>query len=360
MNYRLYLTENCNLKCKYCYQENKTINEMSFETIKSIIDYEIKQNNKNSLINFYGGEPLLKKDLIYKTIDYIKSKNMKTKFNFGLTTNGTLLDDYFLKYMRKNNFTHIGYSIDGDETVQNRNRIMVDGTGTFDIVEENAKKTLKALKNVVAMVAVTKNTLQNLSNSVDYLIDLGFKIINLQFDYTANWTDEDIETIENEYRKVSEVYYKNIIKKKQVSILIFDKKIRTYIDNSYVCNKECKFGLENLYVATDGILYPCVQFVGNPKFAIGNCKVGIEINKRDKLRKNAYKEDDICRKCSIRNRCNHTCCCKNYVTTKDINKVSPISCQTEKIFIKISDEMAEKLYKNYPKIFIKKFYNKEI
>lgn len=74
---------------------------MDFENIKSIIDYEIKQNNQNSLINFYGGEPLLRKDLIYKTIDYIKSKNAKTKFNFGLATKGMLLDDEFLKYAKK-------------------------------------------------------------------------------------------------------------------------------------------------------------------------------------------------------------------------------------------------------------------
>lgn len=358
MNYRLYLTENCNLKCKYCYEKNKTTNEINFESIKSIIDYEIKQNNKNSLINFYGGEPLLRKDLIYKTIDYIKSQNTKTTFNFGLATNGMLLDDEFLKYMKKNNFTHIAYSLDGNKDVQNRNRITADGKGTFDTVEKNAKKALKNFKNVVAMVTVTKNTLQNLSDSIEYLIYLGFKIINLQFDYTADWNDKDLAMIENEYRKVSEIYYKNIVKKKQISILIFDKKIRTYIDNSYVCNKECKFGIKNLYVATDGNLYPCVQFVGNAKFVIGNCKDGVNINKRDILIKNAYKEDDICKQCAIRNRCNHTCCCRNYVTMKDINKVSPIICQTEKIFIKISDEMAEKLYNNYPKIFMQKFYNK--
>lgn len=359
MNYRLYLTENCNLKCKYCYEKNKTTNEIDFENIKSIIDYEIKQNNENSLINFYGGEPLLRKDLIYKTIDYIKSKNTRTKFNFGFATNGILLDDEFLKYMKKNNFILIAYSLDGNEEVQNRNRITVDGKGTFDIVEKNAKKTLKKFKNVVAMVTVTKNTLQNLSDSVEYLIELGFRIINLQFDYTANWLDEDLEKIENEYRKISEIYYKSIIKKKQINILIFDKKIRTYIDNTYVCNKECNFGIDNLYVSTDGNLYPCVQFVGNPKFVIGNCKDGVDSNKRDILIKNAYKENKTCKQCAIRNRCNHTCCCKNYVTMNDINKVSPIICETEKVFVKISDEIAEKLYNNYPKIFIKKFYNME-
>jgi len=358
MNYRLYLTENCNLKCKYCYQKDKTTKEIDFENIKSIVDYEIKQNNKRSLINFYGGEPLLKKDLIYKTIEYIKSKNSKTKFNFGLTTNGTLIDDEFLKYMKKNNFTHIGYSIDGNEEVQNRNRIMNDGKGTFDVVEKNAKKTLKTMKNVVAMVTVAPNTLQDLSDSIEYLISIGFKIINIQLDYTANWNDEDLLKIENEYRKISEIYYKNIVKKNQINILVFNKKIRAYIDDTYSCNTDCKFCTENLYVATDGNLYPCVQFVGDSEYIIGNCKNGIDKIKRDRLLRNAFKENEICKQCAVKKRCNHACCCRNYVTMKDINKVSPFVCETEKIFIKISDEMAEKLYDNEPKIFIKKFYIK--
>lgn len=356
MNYVLYLTENCNLRCKYCYEKNKTSNEINFETIKSIIDYEINQNNKTSLINFYGGEPLLKKDLIYKTIDYIKSKRCKTKFNFGITTNGILLDDEFIKYMKKNKFIHLAYSIDGNKDVQNKNRVLIDGKDTFDIVKKNARQALKSLKNVVAMVTVTKNTLQDLSDSVEYLINLGFKTINLQFDYTADWNDEDLDKIENEYRKVSDIYYKNIIKKNPISILIFDNKIRTYIDNSYECNKECSLGMETLYVATDGNLYPCVHFVGNSKFIIGTSKDGVDIKKQNLLIQSAFKENSTCMQCAIRNRCKHTCCCKNYITMHDINKVSPIICQTEKIFIKISDEMAENLYTNYPKIFVRKFY----
>lgn len=357
MNYTLYLTENCNLRCKYCYEKNKTTNEMDYNTIKSIIDYEIKQNNLHSQINFYGGEPLLKKDLIYRTIDYIKHENTKTKFTFGLTTNGTLLDEEFLKYIKKNDFTHIAISVDGNKEVQNRNRVMANGQETFDIVEENAKRALKRLKNLIAMVVVTKNNLQNLADSVEYLIKLGFKIINLQFDYTADWNDMDLERIKNEYRKVSEIYYKNIINKNNINIIIFDQKIRTYIDDNYICDKECKLGMKDLYVATDGNLYPCIQLVGNPNFVIGNCKNGIETNKRDELIKNAHKENNTCKQCAIKKRCSHTCCCKNYATTKDINKVSSIICETEKIFIEIADELAEKLYQNCPKIFIRKFYN---
>jgi len=63
MNYTLHLTEKCNLRCKYCYEE-KGCKELSFEDIKNIFDLAIKNNDKKPNITFFGGEPLLKKDLI--------------------------------------------------------------------------------------------------------------------------------------------------------------------------------------------------------------------------------------------------------------------------------------------------------
>lgn len=73
MEYVIHLTEKCNLNCKYCY-ENKNDKDISFNNIKSLIDYEISQKNKYSIITFYGGEPLLKINLIKRTINYINKK----------------------------------------------------------------------------------------------------------------------------------------------------------------------------------------------------------------------------------------------------------------------------------------------
>lgn len=71
------------------------------------------------------------------------------------------------------------------------------------ILLKNAKKALKRFKNVVGMVTVTKNTLSKLSESVEYLIELGFKIINLQFDYTAKWFDNDLQEIQKQYNNIA-------------------------------------------------------------------------------------------------------------------------------------------------------------
>ena len=65
MNYVVHLTEGCNLRCKYCYENryyNKINNEICFENIKTIIDREADYASAKCFITFYGGEPLLKKN----------------------------------------------------------------------------------------------------------------------------------------------------------------------------------------------------------------------------------------------------------------------------------------------------------
>ena len=355
MEYVIYLTDNCNLSCNYCYQ-NKEKKDIKFEYIKSLIDYEITQKNKYSIINFYGGEPLLKKDLIKATINYIKSAKTKTKFYYGITTNGTLLDDDFIKYMKKNNFVNIGYSFDGMKRTHDLNRLTIDGKETFDIVFNNSKKIINKFPRVVATLVICKNTLKNLAENVEFLYKIGFKHINLLFDYFQNWTDKDLPEIKKQYSNIAQIYTNKILSNKDFNISLIDDKIQSYIKEDYNCNENCKMGIKLIILGTDGNLYPCMQFVKNKKFIIGNCENGIDFNARANLVKNSRKEDMLCKKCSINKRCNHTCSCKNYILTKDINKLSPIICEIEKILIEVSDNMAEIVYNKNPKLFIKKYY----
>ena len=357
MEYIIHLTEKCNLNCAYCY-ENKRNKDISFEDIKNLIDYEIRRKQKYCIIIFYGGEPLLKKNMIKNTIDYINSKKSKTYFYYGITTNGTLLDDDFIKYMKENRFVNIAYSIDGMKSTHDLNRLTIDGKETFDIVEQNAKKILKAFDSVVSMSVITRNNLSELSKNVEYLIEMGFKYINLLFDYSQDWKDEDLEQIRKQYNEIAEIYANKILKKYDTKIPLIDEKIKAYIKDEYNCNEECKFGMRTINVGTDGNFYPCMQFVNNEKFIIGNCKNGIDVKARINLIKNSKKENETCKECAIRKRCKHTCACKNYILTDDINELSPIICETERIIIEVADKMAEKLYKEDSKTFIQRYYNK--
>jgi len=66
------VTEDCCMACTYCYQNNKTKNKMTFNTIKEFIDNLLndKYDNINTantyaiIYDFIGGEPLMEIDLI--------------------------------------------------------------------------------------------------------------------------------------------------------------------------------------------------------------------------------------------------------------------------------------------------------
>ena len=358
MEYIIHLTEKCNLNCTYCYEKKRNRN-ISFEDIKELVDYEISQKQKYSIIIFYGGEPLLQKNLIKDTIAYINSKKAETTFYYGITTNGILLDEDFIKYMKENKFVNIAYSIDGMESTHDLNRLTIDKKGTFAIVEKNAKILLKTFDAVTAMSVITKNNLRKLSENVAYLINLGFKCINLLFDYSQDWQDEDLNEIRKQYAKITEIYANEILQEHDIEIPLIDDKIKTYIEDKYDCNENCILGTKIINVGTDGNFYPCMQLTYNKKFVIGNCKDGIDIKARMQLIKSSQKENAICKKCIIRKRCKHMCACRNYVLTNDINQLSPIVCETEKILIDLSDKMAEKLYMQNSKMFLQKYYNKD-
>ena len=358
MEYVIHLTDKCNLNCTYCY-ENKKSNDIDFENIKLIVDNEIKKESKSIIIYFYGGEPLLQRKLIEDTIEYVKSKKSKTKFFYGITTNGILLDEKFVRYMKNNRFVNIAYSIDGIKEAHDLNRVNHESKGSFDIVLKNSKIVLKYFKKATAMSVITKNNIKYLTESVKFLIDIGFKNIHLMINNHDSWNKDDLNIIKEEYTKLGDLYVETFLKGKDVKITLFDNKIKTYIYDTYDCNNDCDLGMKNIEVGADGNYYLCTEFLNNENYIIGNCKTGIDFKVRNNIIKNSKKENNECKECVIRKRCKHTCICKNFVLTKDLNKVSPFTCELEKIIIEISDKIANEMYEKQPRKFLKKYYTKD-
>ena len=357
MNYTFHLTEKCNLNCKYCYEKNKGTLELTFDDIKNIMDIEVKNKSKSCVITFFGGEPLIKKDLIYETINYAKKleKENDIKFLYSITTNGTLIDDEFIKIAKQNNFL-IGYSLDGKEETQNKNRVTHSGEETFNIVSENAKKLIKNIKKLVAMPVITKNNYMNMAENAKFLFDLGFKYVNCAFDYTADWDDEDLEPLKKEYEKLANLYYEKSKNGDNFYLLPFDNKITDYIQENN-CNDECMLAIKHVNIGINKKIYPCMQFVGIDEYEIGNTTIGIDEEKKKKLKNKLIPQEfEACKECAINKRCKHTCGCLNLLTTKNPLTTSPLVCETERMFIEISDKLAEKLYKEKIETFYKKEY----
>ena len=111
MNYIIHLTDKCNMNCKYCY-EHKKDKEISFDNIKKLVDNIVENDtSKSTVLSFYGGEPLLKFEMIKDTIEYVNSKEKKIDFMYSITTNGTLITDEVIDFFNDNNFVFVQLSM---------------------------------------------------------------------------------------------------------------------------------------------------------------------------------------------------------------------------------------------------------
>ena len=153
-------THVCNLRCKYCYNADErrpVMNRRILETvIRRLIQYSasVKQFAGTTFI-WHGGEASIAGLDFYKdALSFQRQYATGARVSNFIQTNGLLLDDEWLIFLRENEFG-LSMSIDGPKEVHDRNRVDPRGQGTLD-------RTLKVLERARALgltpgVVVTVN-----------------------------------------------------------------------------------------------------------------------------------------------------------------------------------------------------------
>ena len=355
MHFTLHLTDACNMSCKYCYvrQDNRV---MSLNTALTAVDAAAKTRRHCGII-FFGGEPLLHKDLIWETVDYanfIQSRS-DVRFHYKVTTNGLLLDDEFLRRSLENEL-FIAMSHDGVKKAHDKNRVDKSGEGTFSRLEPVAQALLESRPYAPVLMTVDPSTVKFYTESVEYLFQKGFQYIICSLNYAGSWNNAALKELEKQYRLLAKLYEKWTLAEEKFYLSPFETKILSNIRCG--CHEDrCELGKKQVSVAPDGTVYPCVQFVGDSRFAIGHIKTGVIEAKRDRLYRENDKEKGSCKDCVIKNRCNNKCGCLNRQSTGSITKVSPVQCANERMLLPIADAVADRLFKRRDAMFIQKQYN---
>ena len=359
MHYTLHLTNDCNLGCHYCYVHKQAKKEMSSDTARAAIRHAAKAGGQVG-ISFFGGEPLLKERLIRDAVAYARRLEVRQgcTFYFKITTNGTLLDDAFLKFCSDQRIM-IALSIDGTQQAHDMHRTFKDGSGSFARVERVAKRLLEYQPYAYAMMVVNPDTVGYYADGVQHLFDLGFQyyICSLNFEREAGWTDVHMGELARQFDRISDLYIQWTLNEEKFYFSPFEVKMRSYIDGKAYCEQRCQLGQRQLSVDTDGTLYPCVQFVGEDQYAIGDVFGGIDEQKRQALFLKAEQTVGVCADCAIKDRCNHHCGCLNKQATGDISGISPVLCAHERLTLDAADKTANALFEMGSRMFLQKQYN---
>ena len=353
MQYILHVTNKCNFSCDYCdVPKNDSAMDKStaFKVVDFALENALKIGHKAVCMSFYGGEPLLCKDLIYNVIDYCKdiSKNTNVNFSFKLTTNGWFIDEPFLKYA-KTSPIDVALSIDGIEKAHDMHRLTTDNKPTFKRVYEIAKALIAQLPDSSAMLTVNPNSVEFLLESIKFLFDNGFKIIVTTPNFSTDWTEEDLDNLKNQYEGLAAWYGEVLLEGKELHLPIFDNKIINWLTPEIMSDK-CIPGKYRVSVDVEGNIYPCIQYVYNKKYEIGNfnrlSQAPIDDTKLKFIVAESEKGMAECDNCALNSRCDNKCGCKNLALTGSLKKVSPLVCAHEQILIPIADALGNRIFIN--------------
>jgi uncharacterized protein len=338
MLFSIWLTNNCNLKCSYCYIGEKNGEEMKDETKEKIVDFislksEIEKRKKSERkhinIVYFGGEPLLRFDLITFFTKEIKKKIKGIPIFFHMTTNGTLLTKEIINYFKENQLP-VTLSVDGIPEVHDYYRKFKNGKGSWATIEKRVGTLLKELPDSYARLTFTSQTVPYLRKSVRFLVDLGFKNIKPIPDFfDPQWTEENFKILEEQSFQILEDYL-NKYNNKGIEITFLKHKYE--IKNYGICDG----GVNQFYILPNGDIYPCNYVAKRKKFCLGN--VSEPMNLKTPLYLNAEPVRELCQGCVYFNFCeSKRCTYLNYAMTGKMDKPNGFFCAYEKLIFKIAN-----------------------
>ncbi|MCL2502997.1 MAG: SPASM domain-containing protein [Coriobacteriia bacterium] len=206
-------------------------------------------------------------------------------------------------------------------------------------------------------MTVSPDTVQWYAESVEFLYSLGFRYLICSLHYAAEWDRAALGELKRQYDRLASFYYEHTVKEDKFYLSPFDVKISSHVHNKTYRHERCELGQHQLSIAPDGGIYPCVQFVGDVGYRIGDVQSGIDEEARKALYVRNETEKPGCDDCAIQKRCNHYCACLNKQATGSIGTVSEVLCAHERIVLPIADRVAARLYKKRSPMFIQKHYN---
>ncbi len=329
------VSNDCNLRCKYCYAKggnygrNRSV--MSKKTAKSFVDFCVTNFNRVDNVSFFGGEPLLN----YPVIEYIcklfKEQSLNESFtlpSFSMITNGTLCNDEIINLIH-NNIAFITVSIDGSKSINDKNRVFKNGSGSF----ERIKHFINICK---------ENTCAKLQFEATYTLDHinsgisrsdVYSFLNTEFGIDGIVVDEDGLSRKMIYEDLYNLTNEDLLKSDFECLPIdFWQVTSTIIKKSP--HRFCGIFDDRVTITVDGDIVGCQMFMGNDKNIISDIYAPYAMREIEN-HIHDFKNNSFCDECWCNSLCGGCVFQKFYSKSDDQLKTVPNyeSCQLTRLYI---------------------------
>lgn len=342
----------CNLACTYCYYLEKSelfadsgLHRMADDLLEMYIIQHIQASVEPTVFfSWHGGEPTLAGLEYFRRIAEIQKKHLpanRIALN-GIQTNGTLLNEEWCQFLKKENFI-VGISIDGSAAFHSVNRIRIDGHSSFNEVVRGYQ-LLKFHQIPIEILCVV--------NSVNVIFPLEvyryFKSLKAEFitflplvekqnsggkivsegTVPAKAYGEFLCAIFDEW-KTSDIG--------TVKVQIFEEALRKAFGLEHsLCIFKPECGRVPV-VERNGDFYPCDHFVDTANL-VGNIRQNTLLELLESAKQKEFGQDkrsalpNYCLKCEVLDMCNGACPKDRFIDTPEGEPGLNYLCEGYKLF----------------------------
>ena len=254
-------TLGCNFKCSYCYESGRIPKNMDSSVVEGIYKFIANFVGLQALrITWYGGEPLLKYNLIKQmSLRLIKEF---PDYQAAMITNGYLLSENVCRNLSKLKITQLQITLDGLQHTHNQRRPHKYNQDSFQRIISNLELLFNICPNIGVVIRVnTDKSNQHEYQSLYQFLSNRFKgkRIHIQPGYvTDTFSEERNPSCMKSCDKVAFILHQQ---KNNIPI-------PTYPRSEY---GECSARhINSFVVGPQGELYKCWNDIGNLENSIGS------------------------------------------------------------------------------------------
>jgi len=222
----LFMTYRCTSQCKMCtiWKRSKNYDkkkELTLNEWKKVID-TLNENNVK-LIELFGGDSLIRKDVTIPIIEYIKKKNKEIIVD--MPTNCNLLDEKTAISLVKSGLDRLYISLDGPIEIHDKIR---GNKGTFNRVQKSLEHLVKAKKNldsetpvIIVNCTISSSNVHHFEQIIQSIEKIGAN--GIDFEYVGEFKDKNIQSSSVNGIKPTPFYItlgeSNLLNREQATVL---------------------------------------------------------------------------------------------------------------------------------------------
>jgi len=297
---RLYLTQACNLRCRHCYKfaGRARENELTQDEIESLIRQHAARRGESLLIS--GGEPLLRKDVLFKTLSLSHQLGLKSV----LLTNGVLLSDSDVNILR-DTVDEVQLSLDGPTP---EIADYVRGEGNYDAVMFALERLVAGGIKVFLAMTPLPETLAGFERHYQSFVESIRSRFGDSVIFRMSRALEAGRDLSKPSRSYARKFERRIVAMeanalgqgygKQIEAAFYDPGIRMT-----TCGIGCTLSVES-----DGNVYPCDLIQSKPLGNVRTDALDVIANRLLAVAsRHSVDQSPVCRDCDLRYLCGGTC-----------------------------------------------------